>query len=622
MAPPDSVQKILPPAGDTLAVSQSQIDESQIPSNDTLFPAISIPESLVAETLSTEIAPTIFHDRIYLSKGPADEIKSIAGIFMRSPGPVGSPAIPLEYLNVSDLEIKLNGLPFPYQGLYRPYVIGTDINTIPWEILNSIEWNPRNGYIDGLDFQVGRPADNSNRSDIVIDRGGYRYDAAHWRFFRPFGNKTYAYFTVGFKKSGGYLPNSNYDAFHVTGGVSRKIGNGELSMDLWQHKAKAKQNSFDYLTSQISKQKRTVDRGEIHYKTSRDGRYFLSIAGLLQKNFQTITGYTSPRDENYSVGGVQAALSDSTSERIWSGGFEYYRFSISKIAGPHPFISQFEPSVRMRGNLSSIDYDLKTAYSWNKVDNGAILPSAKLSYNINERQKPFVELLRSRRDPDLNLLYFNDNVEGLNLSQRLHSYRFIGNQTLSMPLTSQVTAGLESDWGQVNSIIGLSLKRIGSQIYLVYSKDSLANVIVTPTNFDDRFLEFFAKARAESGPISGEVSGAYRRWSKRFFSDDLEKGPAALGFARLSYLKEYFIRRLYLGGSLEARFSSRRDYRSIDAGLTGSYAIISGRFEFRYKDLTIWLSDENILNTAYITWWPYYESPRNVWVGMMWDFFD
>jgi len=177
VAPPDSVQKILPPAGDTLAVSQSQIDESQIPSNDTLFPAISIPESLVAETLSTEIAPTIFHDRIYLSKGPADEIKSIAGIFMRSPGPVGSPAIPLEYLNVSDLEIKLNGLPFPYQGLYRPYVIGTDINTIPWEILNSIEWNPRNGYIDGLDFQVGRPADNSNRSDIVIDRGGYRYDA-------------------------------------------------------------------------------------------------------------------------------------------------------------------------------------------------------------------------------------------------------------------------------------------------------------------------------------------------------------------------------------------------------------------------------------------------------------
>jgi hypothetical protein len=501
-------------------------------------------------------------------------------------------------------------------------VIGTDINTIPWEILNSIEWNPRNGYIGGLNFRTGRPADNSNRSDIDIDRGGYRYDAAHWRFFRPFGNKTYAYFTVGFKKSGGYLPNSNYDAFHVTGGVSRKIGNGELSIDLWQHKAKAKLNSFDYLASQVSNQKRTIDRGEIRYKTNCNGRYFLSLAGLLQKNFQTITGYTSPLDENYSIGGVQAILSDSTSERIWAGGFEYYRFSVSKIAGPHSSINQFEPSIRMCGNLNSIDYDLKAAYSWNKVDHGAILPSAKLSHNINERQRPFVELLRSRRDPDLNLLYFNDNVEGLSLSQRLHSYRFIGNQNLSMPLTSQATAGLESDWGKVESIIGISLKRIGSQIYLTYNKDSLANVTVTPSNFDDRFLELFAKARAESGPFSGEVYGAYRRWSKRFFADGLEKGPAALGFARLSYLKEYFIRRLYLGGSLETRFSSRRDYRSIDAGLTGSLAIISGRFEFRYKDLTIWLSDENLLNTAYITWWPYYESPRNVWVGMMWDFFD
>ncbi len=304
------------------------------------------------------------------------------------------------------------------------------------------------------------------------------------------------------------------------------------------------------------------------------------------------------------------------------GGFEFYRFNIYKLPGKNPAINQIEPSLRLRGNLSAVTYDLKAAYSWNKTDHGAILPAARLSYVINQRWNPFVEASRSRRDPDLNLLYFNDNVTGLNMGQVLQSYTFIGNRNLSMPLTSQATAGLKSDWGKAQSTIGVSMKRIDSQIYLAYTKDSLANYVVTPSNFDDNFLDMFANIKAESGPFSGELSGAYRHWSKRFFADSLEKGPAALGFARLSFLKEFFIRRLYLGGSLEGRFSSRRDYRSILPGFTDGFSVISGRFEFRYKDVTIWVNDENLLNSAYITWWPYYESPRNVWVGLMWNFSD
>ncbi len=276
----------------------------------------------------------------------------------------------------------------------------------------------------------------------------------------------------------------------------------------------------------------------------------------------------------------------------------------------------------MRGKLVSIDYDLNVVYAWNKVDKSAFLPSAKLFYALNSNQKPFIEIIRSRRQPDLNLLYFNDSASGLGVGTLLNSYSFISNPDLKMPVTTQATFGVESSWGQVKSIEGISYKKIKSQIYLTYASDSVGNFTVTPTNFDDNFMEIFARASADYGPLTGEVSGAYRKWSKRFFSDNLEKGPAALAYARLSYLKQVFIPRLYLGASLEARVSSRRDYRSITKGFTGSFSSLSGRLEFRYKDLTIWLNDENLLNSSYSTWWPYLESPRIVWVGFMWNFFN
>ncbi len=219
VAPPDTASSTVPYSKpDTLGAAPAPVESDTsfiLPDSiaSTLRLATVSPESLAAESLQTVITSSIFHDRSRISKGPEDEVKDIPDIFVSTPGTVGSPAIPFEYLNVPGIEIKLNGLPFPYQGLYRPYVIGTDLNTIPWEILNDISWNPKSRSADELDFKVGRPADNSNRSDIDVARGPYSYEASHWRFFRPFGKKTYTYFTAGFKKSGGYEVNSDYNGF-------------------------------------------------------------------------------------------------------------------------------------------------------------------------------------------------------------------------------------------------------------------------------------------------------------------------------------------------------------------------------------------------------------------------
>jgi len=217
---------------------------------------------------------------------------------------------------------------------------------------------------------------------------------------------------------------------------------------------------------------------------------------------------------------------------------------------------------------------------------------------------------------------FRDNVTGLGAEGFLESYSFEPYPGLKTPLVTQGSIGIESKSKPLDAIIGFSVKKIISQIYLSYGSDSTGNQMVTPRNLDDRFMEIFALSKLTIGPLTSEISGSYRQWQKRFFPDGLEKGPAALGFARLSYLKEVFVPRLFLGGSIEARISSRRDYRSIQPGFTSAYTVLFGRLEFRYKDFIFTLDEDNIANSNYISSWPYYAAPRTVWWNLRWTFFD
>jgi len=128
--------------------------------------------------------------------------------------------------------------------------------------------------------------------------------------------------------------------------------------------------------------------------------------------------------------------------------------------------------------------------------------------------------------------------------------------------------------------------------------------------------------QGEIGPFSGEGSAAYRKWRDRYFSDGLEKGPAAIGFGRISFERGFFIPDLSLGASIELQAASRRDYRSLRVGLTDAYTTISGRVVFSYKDFTFYFNEDNLTGTAYYPLWPYPGAPRALWWEFRWNFFD
>lgn len=610
----DSLRKI------TEGIFEKKKSDFVADSTDTLIAAdiSEIPDTLHEETIS----PTAYYRRDYLSKGIGDELKGQPGIFVRSPGPVGSPQIPLQYLNVAGFEIYLNEHPFLYNDIYRPYVIGSDLNAVPWEILNEIHWNDKHSLDNRIHIDLGRPTDNENRSDIEVARGPYGYNSSRWRFFRPFGYKTYGYFTVGFKKSNGFLQNTAYDGYHVTGGGSRVVYDGLLSVNLWKYRAKTGLNSFEYLTPQTFRHSRTTHRYEASYFREMGTYFDLTFSGVYQKNGVITKDITDTLSIDQDIGGVKISIGKKIKDNNLELGIDYYRIRTYGLAGVKPAVNLFDYFGKVSGEIKDLDYRIDLKYSWNGFDHGALLPSGYVKYNINRLFNPFASLSRSRRLPDLNLAYFNDTVGGLGVSNILQSYSFESSPYLRYPVTSDAMAGIEGDFGWSKWKISASYIKIKDQIYLSYRSDTLGNVTVSPVNFDDELIEITGVMNLRYGIFDGQFGGAFRKWKERYFSDGLEKGPAVIGFGRLSASKSFFFDDLFLGGSLEFRAASRQDYRSIRPAYLDGFGVLNGRFEFRYKDFIFWWNDDNLTNNNYTTWWPYPETPRTLWWGFRWRFYD
>jgi len=599
----DSLYQARPALDTTGVVADTASAAEQLPAGDTL-------------------SVSIYQSRLFISKGPADEIKRLPTYFLSQPGPIGSPAIPFDYINTLGADVTINGLPFPYNGIYRPYVIGVDLNTIPWEILNKIEANPLDGCLKGLNFITGPPADRLNRSDVEVSRGPYGYSGTRWRFFRPFGKKTYAYFTLGFKKSNGFMTNTDYNGHHVTGGFIRKLAGGELSLDLWTHRARAGLPAFDFTTPQQSRQSRTLTRSELRFKRSLMTPLFLSVTGLYHRTDQTITGYNSRLSTKYDIAGGEALLTDSLAGPTLAFGAGYYRGLIYGLPGNRPQVNHFSVRAGMENKDARPHYAFNLGYEWNLIDKGAVVPSIDIEYDLSGRLISYIMAYRARGIPDLYVRNLSDHVLLPSASVILRSYAFAPEPNLDTPLISQLTSGTMIDLGRADADLGISYKKIESQIYTLYTTDSDGNLTVAPANFNDSYIECFGTIKAGLWIFASEFGGSLRFWNDKYLPGGQEKGPKALGYGRVSARKEIFIPELFIGGSLDSRFTSRRDYRSIIDGSTDAFVSINGRLEFQYKDLVFWLNDENILNENYITWWPYYESPRIVWWGFKWSFFD
>jgi hypothetical protein len=572
-------------------------------------------ETAVAKSDDELVSMSAYEQRMYISRGAADEIRHLSRYYLVTSGDVGQPQLLYNYLNAAGPDITINGLPFVYGGVYRPYLVAFDVDVLPWEILRGA--TPRNNV---LDISLGIPRDTLAGSDVELSRGPYGYSGTRWRFMQPVGKDMYAFFTVGFRKSNGYFPSTDYDGYHVTGGVKKSLLGGDAELDVWKHRARYGLRSFDYLVSQLYRQSRGIDRYEFRFRRPVTDPVSLRLLGVYQRSAKTVSGYGEQAKTRYDLGGGRGWLNIDLPGLSADGGVAYYHVRLYGLADRRPHVNQFEYFARVEGRQESLRENLNLEYSWNGIDHGAFVPEGRVSYNVFGNLGLFAEFSRRRKLPDLLLLYFDDYVTGLGSGQTLETYRFNSTSSLRMPVSSRLSLGLEFDRRKLGARLTVSDVRVDDQIRLGYSADTSGNVVVWPLNFDDRYMEIEGKVNGSLGPFSGEFSAIYRKWDEKYFADGLEKGPAAGGFGRLSFLRQFFIKDLYLGGSLQMQAASRRDYRSILVGYTDAYVVFDGRLEFRYKDFTFWLNENNLLDTRYYSLWPYPEKPRTVWWGFRWKF--
>jgi hypothetical protein len=572
-------------------------------------------DTVGAESESDTVSTSAYQKKKYVSRGIGDEAGYLSRYYIVTSGDVGQPQLLYKYLNVAGPDIRINGLPFVYGGMYRPYLAAVDLDVLPWEILHNIESG--NGV---LNVSLGIDRGSSARSDVELGRGPYGYNGTRWRFAQPVEKDMHAYFTVGFKKSNGYFPNTDYDGYHVCGGVKKSFLGGDGQLDVWQHRARYGLRSFDYMVPQTLRQSRGVYRYEFRFKRPLIDPVSLWVTGLYQRSAKTVSGYVDQVKTKYDLGGGRGSLRLSLSEYTGDAGMAYYNTKLYGLPNRRPNVNQFEYFLNLEGSRGDWTQDIDLEYAWNGIDHGAFVPRIRVSHKFLRNLGLFGQFSRKRRFPDLFLLYFDDYVTGLGAGQTLESYTFDSKSSLRMPVTGSLSLGMELPWHAFNAELAVSDVRIDDQIRLSYQPDTNGNVVVTPLNFDDRYMEIAGRFNGSLGPFSGEFSAIYRKWDERYFADGLEKGPVATGFGRLSFLRQFFIKDLYLGGSLQMQASSRRDYRSILEGFTNGYAVFDGRLEFRYKDFTFRLNEDNLLDARYYSLWPYPEQPRTLWWGLRWKF--
>lgn len=614
---------------DTLSVPDtSEVEEGPLPDSTWQKEKLSIDSSKAVGDTSAAVPqavpavppapvePSLYERRPYLSRGVSDEIKPATKLFVVTPGTIGSPRVPVEYLNIAGAEVTVNRLPFLYNGLYRPYLIGTDPGVLPWEILS--DYHLRNGI---LDFTIGFPHDAPQGSDVEVARGPYGYNSTRWRFYQSLNSKTRAYFTVGFKKAKAFYTNSDYNGYHVAGGVSRSILGGKLNIDMWKHRARAGLLSFDFLVSQLDRQSRGIDRGEVNFDRKIRGNLKFALTGLYQRSAQTITGYAPESKTKEDIGGGKGKLYYDANGIGAGISSSYYNTRLYGLSSKEPSLNIYEHRLFLNLRSGRILLGGDLGYSWSGTDEENIITDNKLAYSLVDSLSAYISFSRDRRFPDLYLLYYGDEVAGLGYPDVLETYRFSSNPGLKSPVSNDASFGVKYGSHGISANAEVSLRKIERQIRLLYSESAPGSLVVAPVNFDDQFVETTVDFSGEKGPVSLVLTASYRKWKERYFAGGLEKGPSAVGFAALSFERRFFIDDLYLGASIETQASTRRDYRSIQIAYTDAFIILNGRFIFRYKDFAFYLNEDNLSSSGYYPLPPYPGTPRNVWWGFRWRFF-
>jgi len=163
-----------------------------------------------------------------------------------------------------DFRIFIDGALYEQQGLYLPQKGILDLNSVPVENIEKIEifssgitnlWGRGSGLV-GINIISKDYKGIEPYSRVTMDRGPYSYRRTQVELGRSLTSRGKIYLTGGFKKSNGYLINSDYDGTSLSGKTTLSLKNNlNLRFFAYQYKTKMGLPLFPNLNTKDTRKK-------------------------------------------------------------------------------------------------------------------------------------------------------------------------------------------------------------------------------------------------------------------------------------------------------------------------------------------------------------------------------
>jgi outer membrane cobalamin receptor len=532
-----------------------------------------------------------------------------------------------------DLRIFIDGVLYEQRSLDFPQRGVLDLNSIPLENIEKIEILPsgianlwgRGSGLGGIniitkDYQGGEPY-----SRATVDRGPYGYRRAQVELGRKVTSRGKIYLTGGFKKSDGYLVNSDYDGTSFSGKTTLCLKkNLNLGFFAYQYKTKMglplfpsanikdtrkKGNNWGIASNLLFEQnKNSLFRLEFRYDKQEQELKSPSF-GFGIKKVNRLFSLKATQTLKWGKRHDLKMEAYANREKFEAENFDHMAYGT--------YLS-FSDLVNINEKVNLLLFSKIEGEDEFKLNFSGL---GGISYQIAPEVNLFSTLGRFANYPQAMDLYWRNL--SLNLNDTSVNYIEKGNPNLKSEKSTLLDFG--ANWSKENFKVSCSLfkNRIDNFIYWNNLDTSIAYGYWKPINTKadiwgmnlNSGLLFFKRFTSSISYCFKKSKDSNR---KLFFP----QSPQHSFFGYLQYENEFLKKEIGLKLRLETNILSERFLDDYEKDQEPGVAIFNGKISIRFLDFHFYYAVENITNRLYRLMQDYPMPERSYFWGFYWEFFD
>ncbi|MCK4427489.1 MAG: TonB-dependent receptor [candidate division Zixibacteria bacterium] len=532
-----------------------------------------------------------------------------------------------------DLRIFIDGILYEQQSLHLPQRGLLDLISIPVENIERIEIFPsgmanlwgRGSGLGGINIITKDYKGIEPYSRVTMDRGPYRYRRTQVELGRGVTSKGKIYLTGGFKKSNGYLINSDYDATTLSGKTTLRLKNNlNLRFSAYQYKTKMglplfpdanvkdtrkKENNWGITNNLLFEQNENsllrldicYDKSEQELKSSSAGFESKKINKLFNLKATQTLKWGKRHNLKIEAYADRKKLEAPNLDHLAYG--TYLSFSdLIDINEKLNFLlfSKIEKEDEFKVNFSGL---------------GGI--SYKIAPDIN-LFSTFGKFVNYPQSMDLHW-----NLFSLNLNNTIVNYMEEGNSDLKSEKSTifDFGAGLRKEKYKVSCLLFKNKTddffywtNFDTTVAYRYWKPINTKADIWGMNLNSSF-HFFKHFKTS-------ISYCFKESKKEERKISLAYCPKHSLFGYFQYENEFLKREIGLKLRLETNILSERFLDEYEKDKEGGVAIFNGKITIRFLDFHFYYVVENITDRVYRLTQDYPMPERSRWWGFYWEFFD